>query len=364
MNILYVTNLQGSMWMGPNNSVPKQIIAQSRYDNVLWYNVNTYEREEWRKLPFYKNLNDYPKQDIKLLPKPFSHPDLVVFEGMYKYLSIKMTYSILKSKIPYTIVPRCELTEKAQKQKKLKKYIFNKLFFYNFAKKATFIHYLTEEERKESGEKWNNKTLVIPNGVHIKEKKEQFFLDGINGTYIGRLDMYHKGLDIMLDAIKENKDLMRCRNCTITLYGPDQNNTLNKIIELISQYEIDDIVNIRGAVFGDEKERVLLESDFFIMTSRFEGHPMGLIEALSYGIPCFVTRGTNMYKDIAEAKAGWTAENDIQDVSKRLQDMLLNSDDFKEKSENAFLLAKKYNWDEIAELSHELYLKNLNLEED
>lgn len=363
MNILYVTNLDGCMFRGPNYSVPKQIIAQSKYDNVLWYNVNTYEREDWRKLPFYKNLNDFPKQDVRLLPKPFSKPDLVIFEGMYKYLAIRMTYSVLMNNIPYAIIPRCELTEKAQIRKKMKKIIANKFFFYKFAQKAVFIQYLTKEEKKESGEKWNKKTIVIPNGISIKEKKSHFCANGIRGTYVGRLEMYHKGLDIMLEAIKENKDLLRCYDCSIELYGPDRNNTLNKLIELIAEYDIGDIVNINGPIFDVEKEKVLLETDFFIMTSRFEGHPMGLIEALSYGIPCLVTRGTNMYDEIAETKAGWAAENDVKDVSRKIRNMLLNSDNFEEISENAFLLAKRFNWDKIAKLSHELYLKNVNLKE-
>jgi len=47
---------------------------------------------------------------------------------------------------------------------------------------------------------------------------------------------------------------------------------------------LQNVVYINDGIFDDEKEKKQLESDFFILTSRFEGHPMGLIEALSYGL--------------------------------------------------------------------------------
>lgn len=39
---------------------------------------------------------------------------------------------------------------------------------------------------------------------------------------------------------------------------------------------------------------VLLQTDLFIQTSRHEGMPMGLLEALSIGVPCLVTVGTSL----------------------------------------------------------------------
>ena len=32
MNILYISKLSGNMWAGPNNSVPAQIMAQTKFD--------------------------------------------------------------------------------------------------------------------------------------------------------------------------------------------------------------------------------------------------------------------------------------------------------------------------------------------
>lgn len=57
---------------------------------------------------------------------------------------------------------------------------------------------------------------------------------------------------------------------------------------------MDNLIITHGGVYDSDKETILLNSDFFILTSRFKGHLMGLIEALSYGLFCLVTEGSNM----------------------------------------------------------------------
>ena len=68
---------------------------------------------------------------------------------------------------------------------------------------------------------------------------------------------------------------------------------------------IETVATIVDEIAGKAKEELLLNTDLFIMTSRLEGHPMGLIEALAYGVPCLVSRGTNMYDEVLSSNAGW-----------------------------------------------------------
>lgn len=55
---------------------------------------------------------------------------------------------------------------------------------------------------------------------------------------------------------------------------------------------------------------------------------MGLIEALSYGLPSVVTRGSNMLKEIKEADAGWVAEIDAISIAQALKKMVIENDKF------------------------------------
>ena len=136
-------------------------------------------------------------------------------------------------------------------------------------------------------------------------------------------------------------------NNLIYQFKTDEN--LSKIDIIVKNYEI--------GVRGEEKEKVLLQSDVFFLTSRFEGHPMGLIEALSYGVPSFVTRGTNMYDEVRNYEAGWVAETSKDDIIVSLRQMIKERTLFPTYSKNAIKLARTYNWDSLALKFHEIVKK-------
>jgi glycosyltransferase involved in cell wall biosynthesis len=82
---------------------------------------------------------------------------------------------------------------------------------------------------------------------------------------------------------------------------------------------------------------------------------MGLIEALAYGLPCMATTGTNMRPEIEQYNAGWTADNTVESIAAALEKMLKERDKLMQKSKNARALAEQYNWDKIAQQSHQIY---------
>ena len=98
---------------------------------------------------------------------------------------------------------------------------------------------------------------------------------------------------------------------------------------------IDKIVSINGPVFDNEKKEVLLNASFFIHTSRFEGMPMSVLEALSYGIPCLVTQGSNMREDVCRFNAGWGADNNVESIERAFIKICDSLSELKIKGENA-----------------------------
>ena len=360
MNILYLSHLSGNLYAGPTHSVPKQICYQSQIDNVFWYNLVKKDVPKWKKLPYYYDLSDFPWGKIENLPIPFNKPDLIVIELFYNMVSSKLIWKLVQGDIPYVIIPRGELTSKAQKRKFFKKTIANLLICKRYAKKALGIQYLTDQEKEDSGLHWNRNSIVIPNGIEEVEKvKTVFSKEKIKCAFIGRIEPYQKGLDILIESCVQLKNKLKMKNCEISIYGPDVDNKLPELRKKVNELQLDNIIKFYGPVYEDEKKEILLEHDIFLMPSRFEGHPMALIEALSYGLPVVVSRGSNMKEEVEVNNAGWTSENSIESFTVALNKMLDEVNLFEVKGKNGIELANKYNWKNIAKISHEKYVNLL-----
>lgn len=111
-------------------------------------------------------------------------------------------------------------------------------------------------------------------------------------------------------------------------------------------------------ISGKEKEDQLLQSDVFIQTSRTEGMPMGIIEAMSYGLPCIVTKGTSLGEIISEGDSGWVAETNAESVAKAILQCIAEREYWTQKSENALSLVKnKFGWEKVAKETLSIYEK-------
>lgn len=361
MKILYFSCLEGHEWQGPTHSVPLQIMHQSKIDNVLWVNLCPSLRKEWLNIPYYYESTVSMKLSFKDIPLDFQNPDMVVFEGVYEYPWLKIIFELWDRHIPYVIVPRSALTLDAQKKKRAKKILGNYLFFNRFVKRATAIQFLTFSEKKDS-QKWKTDSFIVPNGIRPMDAvKSSFTKNGrLIWSFVGRIEKYQKGLDLLLDACAMVSQELRGGGVEIHLYGPDREGSFSDLSSEIMKYQLTDILFLHDGIFGDEKKKVLLESDAFIMTSRFEGLPMGMIEALAYGLPALATKGTNLAEEIKNSDAGWVSANTAEDIARMLKDAIAERYKYNEKSKNAIELSKMYNWNNIAEKTHNEYLKLIN----
>ena len=355
MKILYISHLSINLAAGLNWSVPASVDAQSHVDDVLWVNMTDRLMPHWAEVKAHHNIREYggKLESMDVLPTPFNHPDVVVFEGFYYIEDVYIAKMLRKQGVPYIIVPRSSLTKMAlHNHAWFKKWVAHKFYFDGFVKHAKAIQYLTQQEAIDSVGNFKTPYFIIPNGFNSpSERKEDFTRNGVKAVFIGRLDMFQKGLDLLLDAISEMKEVLISSHFTIDIYGPRRYDFEN-IAKVIEKRGLSSIAALHDEIGGDEKKRVLLNADVFVMTSRFEGHPMGLIEALAYGIPCFVTPGSNMAEEIEEHDAGWTCEGTKESIMQGVMQVLKEKESYRKKSQNAVQLAKRYNWAELAHKFH------------
>lgn len=170
-----------------------------------------------------------------------------------------------------------------------------------------------------------------------------------------------KGLDLLFKAIKTDANILRRNKCHFDLYGPDILGRLDQVRQLVQENGIEDLVSIYTEISGIEKEEKLLDADIFIQTSRHEGMPMGILEAMSYGIPCLITEGTSLAERVEKFDAGWNAGRLNDDIANAIKKLFEECDSLSTKSKNArLLISREFAWSIIARNTLEQYKKLLS----
>lgn len=130
-------------------------------------------------------------------------------------------------------------------------------------------------------------TAVIPNPVKeipdvtLKPIEER---DNIIVS-IGRLDIFQKRQDVLIKAF--HMFHQKYPNYKLLIFGDGTDKDISQIESLISLYNLDDCVLLKGVTNEPIKE--LSRSKIFVFTSDFEGIPNSLVEAMSLGLPCVAT---------------------------------------------------------------------------
>lgn len=345
MNILHMVKLFDRKANGIRTVVPSYVYEQAKYENVFLQNITGIKIEcEEYQLDF--EMNGWPF-NIKDKQGNSFMPDLVVFHGFYHIEMVKLSKVLCKNEIPYIVVPHGSLTKDAQNSKKLKKTVGNILIFNRYLKKANAVQFLSQSEYENSNARNKNKYLST-NGVYMPNNaKEEFSDEGLNFTFIGRLEMHMKGIDLLVKAIAQKKEFLKEYNCKFNFYGPHipiYQTNIDMINSLALENDVSDLITMHDSVFGEEKVEKLLDADVFIQTSRYEGMPMGILEAMSYGVPCLITKGTYLKDFVDKYDVGWSCETTVDDIASAIERAVLEKHLLKEKSQKA-ISAVKENFD-------------------
>lgn len=119
---------------------------------------------------------------------------------------------------------------------------------------------------------------VIPNGLDLPPADPALAGRGSYVLFLGRIDLPHKGLDLLLAAYKESNLSM-----PLVIAGKGTPRDERKFAAMARAASAD--IHCVGHVTGQRKQQLLEECAFLAMPSRYESFGLVALEAMSYGKP-------------------------------------------------------------------------------
>ena len=160
---------------------------------------------------------------------------------------------------------------------------------------------------------------------------------------------------MLVRAVSDNKNWFVDNGVKVQLYGRDSQHGYNELKKMIMEKGVSRIIVMNEAAYGENKARILRCAYAFVQPSRFEGQPMGVLEALSYGLPCIVTEGTSFAEYVNKNKCGIGIkfdETELFNAIKKLYEDVF----FRNKcADNTITIKKDFWWDSVIRLTIRYY---------
>lgn len=199
------------------------------------------------------------------------------------------------------------------------------------------------------------KIEIISNGINEKYFKyktgEKNYI-----LFIGRLDVYQKGLDMLIkaffDCVKNIKE-------DLYIVGDSSTREDKQVLtSLIEKYNLSNRIKLLGKVVGRRKELLLSNAKFMVFPSRYEGQSLSMLEAIALGksIVCFDI------PDLSWLNSSFAFKIKSFDISKLAKGIIELSKNLALRmrlGHNGRIAAQKYTWEKTA-LKYETFFKKVS----
>ncbi len=244
-------------------------------------------------------------------------PQIVHMHSVFIPQQATLGSQLVQNKIPYVITPHGGLEFRRSRAKKL---IYSWLVEKSRFKAAAAIAVVSpkeEETVRAFVPAYRGALRWVANPVDTSNLDGHSWKGNIEAKrliFLGRFDVLHKGLDILVEIARWVPEI------EFHLYGNSEPKTKQSFEEL--QRNLPANVYFHSPVFGAEKMQVLTGASLYIQTSRWEGFPISIAEAMYLGVPCAVADSLNMSELLRLHDLGLMLPPNPQEAASRLGEVL------------------------------------------
>lgn len=286
--------------------------------------------------------------------------DGVILHGNYNPRAAILGRKLKEMGIPYIFMPHDPYVKELRNHHRWRKILYWHLFEKKLIAGAREIQLLDDRHARPLRELGcQGPTFVIPNGCDPAmsddlpaETRIPGSGDEIRFLFLGRMDRNQKGLDLLIRGfarfVKNRRDPDPV--CRLILTGNDWED--RGFLEKLATAE-----GVAGATTftGRRPEpsvAIAAEADVAVLTSRFEGFGLGIVESMLAARPVLVSEVAGVAPHVLAAAGGWTVEPTVEAIAAAFPKVLEQRDRWAGMgTNNREYVLRHLTWDQVAEVS-------------
>jgi glycosyltransferase involved in cell wall biosynthesis len=203
--------------------------------------------------------------------------------------------------------------------------------------------------------KYGRDSAVIPNGVEIPltaetiNSLERFQL--IDQKYILAVGRFvpEKGFDDLIDAFNQGN----FKNWKLVIVG-DADHEDKYSRDLKSKADKNSNVVLTGFLTGQPLHELYSHAGLFVLPSYYEGLPIVLLEAMSYGLSC-IASDIPANRNVALDEKRFFQTGNIESLAERIREFINKPWRAEDRKEQIDMVAANYDWGKIADETLKVY---------
>ncbi|RKX69363.1 hypothetical protein DRP53_08370 [candidate division WOR-3 bacterium] len=248
--------------------------------------------------------------------------DIIILHRIFNTWNLPVAFFAKKAGIPYVVVPHDPYNPVVFGTKYLIKHIYFRLFERSLLRGAASIHLLLPEHGRYI-KRFGVQTpfFVAPNGFDPEEVPSQIKLHSVSKPlgipkimrilFLGRIDAYHKGLDLLLISFARFTKECNVR-ATLSLVGKDWGD-VKKLRKLSLNLSIENQVLFCGPLSKNSYE-IISQYDILVLPSRFDGFGLSVLEAMVCGKPILVSTAAGIARYVDQIQCGITVDPNPESI--------------------------------------------------